>query len=376
MNSIGIYVHFPFCVSKCKYCDFVSYTDKNNLQREYLQALINEINSYKDSKIIVDTIYIGGGTPSFMFDGCISTLISEIRKMFVVDIDAEISIECNPNSVTLKKAREWKEAGVNRVSIGLQTTSARLLKLIGRTHSKNDYLKAINIIKDAGITNINTDCLIGLPRQKLSHVKHTLNTIVKQNCTHVSVYSLILEDNTPLFDMVHSGELKLPKEEKSIGMFNYTLKFLTENGYDRYEVSNFAKRGFECKHNNNTWAMHEYLGFGAAAHGYFQGYRYNNFRQIEDYIKGINTNKTAVESKEKITNTQMFEETIMLGLRTKKGIDLDEIKQNFKVDLLKSKKDLINELLSQGYLNLVYNRINLTNSGFEILNKIILDLVS
>ena len=375
MKNIGIYIHFPFCASKCKYCDFNSYANKNNLQREYFQALLTEINEYKSDKFIVDSIYIGGGTPSLMFDGCISTLMSELKKSFVLDADAEISIECNPNSVTITKAREWKEAGVNRVSIGLQSSNDKLLKLIGRVHTKKDYILAVDNIYNAGINNINTDCLIGLPRQKLSDVKHTLRLVTKLKCSHISVYSLIVEKDTPLSSMIESGALKLPKEEKTIGMYDYTYAFLKENGYNKYEVSNFAKKGFECKHNLHTWQMHEYLGFGAGAHGYINNVRYSNISDIEKYIQA-SKKKSFVENKEKISNSEKFEEVVMLGLRTKYGIDIDDIKKEFKIDLLKSKKETINTLLTNGLINLGHNKIIPTDLGYKVLNKIILELVS
>lgn len=376
MKNVGIYVHFPFCVSKCYYCNFNSYADKSDLHTQYIQSLISEINSYKNSKLLVDTIFIGGGTPSLMPDGAISTIISEIRKNFSVDSDAEITIECNPNSVTATKAIEWKEAGVNRVSIGLQSTNDKLLKLIGRSHNKKDYLNAIDTIRNAGISNINTDCLIGLPRQKMSDIKHTLKIVTKLQCTHLSVYSLIVEPNTKLDDMIANKQLSLPKEEKTLGMYEYTYKYLKENGYNRYEVSNFAKKGYECKHNLHTWQMGEYLGFGAGAHSYIDNCRYSNVNGIEDYINLIKNKKSPVENKEKITNQEKFEETIMLGLRTKYGIDLDEIKKDFKVDLLKTKKETINSLLANGLINLIYNKIIPTDLGFSVLNQIILDLVS
>ena len=375
MKNIGIYVHFPFCHSKCKYCNFNSSADCNHLQMDYFQALLREIRMYSSPKINVDTIFIGGGTPSIMFDGCITTLLSEIRKSFVVDSDVEITIEANPNSVTVTKAQEWKDAGVNRVSIGLQTSNPNVLKLIGRTHTTKDYINAVEIVRNAGISNINTDILVGLPRQKMSHLKHTLKLLTKMQCSHISVYSLILEENTPLYNMVVNNEVKLPKEEKAVTMYNYAYMYLKDNGFTRYEVSNFAKYGYECKHNLHTWQMRGYLGFGAGAHSYYKDIRYNNFDNINMYIDKINNDEKPVESKEKISIEETIEEYIMLGLRTKYGIDTDEIKEKYKIDLLKNKKETINKLLSQGLINLVYNKIIATDRGMQVLNQIILDLV-
>ena len=375
MKKVGVYVHFPFCVSKCKYCNFNSYSGKDNLQLDYFRSLIKEISMRSNKDIEIDTIFIGGGTPSVMFDGAIATLISELKKNYRVLDDAEITIEANPNSVTLAKAREWKESGINRVSVGLQTTNSSSLKLLGRAHTRNDYVNAIELLKAVGLTNINTDCLIGLPRQKLSNVKHTLNLVNKLGCPHISVYSLILEEDTPLYQMVSSGQVKLPKEEKSLNMYNYTYDYLKSKGYTRYEVSNFAKDGFECKHNLHTWQMQEYIGLGAGAHGYLDGVRYNNVPIIEEYISILSKNILPIENKEKISKQEIFEETIMLGLRTKYGLDLKVIKDRFNKDLIKDKNKEINELLDNKLIVIENDYLKATDLGFTVLNKIILDLI-
>lgn len=375
MKKIGLYVHFPFCASKCKYCNFNSYSDKNELQLKYFQALLKELQLYKSDKIEIDTIFIGGGTPSIMFNGCISTLLSEVRKTFKVSSDAEITIEANPNSIDKNKAIEWKEAGVNRVSIGLQSINSNLLKLIGRPHTKQDYIRAYEDVVSAGITNINTDCLIGLPRQKQSDVKKMLGFLMKLKLTHLSVYSLILEEDTPLHKMVKSGQLKLPKEEKTLGMYKYARKFLQENGFERYEVSNFAINGHECKHNLHTWQMHEYIGVGAGAYGYLDGVRYGNVEQIEDYISAVSTGNKPIKVDEKVSSTELFEETIMLGLRTRYGVNLKEIKDKYKINLYETKKNEINSFLKMGVIEIKNDNLVLTDEGYPILNKIILELV-
>lgn len=375
MRKVGLYVHFPFCASKCKYCNFNSYADKSELQLKYFQALLKELSLYKSNKIEIDTIFIGGGTPSIMFNGCISTLLSEIRKIFTVSEDAEITIEANPNSIDKSKTIEWKESGVNRVSIGLQSINSNLLKLIGRPHTKQDYLRAYDAVVSAGITNINTDCLIGLPRQKLGDVKKMLSMLVKLKVTHLSVYSLILEEDTPLHKMVTSGQLKLPKEEKTLGMYRYTNKFLAENGFNRYEVSNFATAGNECQHNLHTWQMREYIGVGAGANGYLDGVRYGNVEKIEDYISAVSTGNKPIKNEEKISKTELFEETVMLGLRTKYGINLKDINKDFGIDLYETKKAEINEFLKMGVIAINNDNLVLTDIGYPILNKIILELV-
>lgn len=375
MKKVGLYVHFPFCASKCKYCNFNSYSDKNDFQFKYFQALLRELLMYKSSEVEFDTIFIGGGTPSIMFNGCIATLLSEVRKNFKVSEDVEITIEANPNSIDKNKTIEWKESGVNRVSIGLQSINPNILKLIGRPHNKQDYLRALEDVLSAGIDNVNADCLIGLPRQKMSDVRKILSFITKLKNTHVSVYSLILEEDTQLYQSVKNGQLKLPKEEKVLGMYNYTYKFLKECGYERYEVSNFATAGHECKHNLHTWQMHEYIGIGAGAHGFIDGKRYSNVEKIEDYIDAVSTNKKPILGEEKIDRTELYEETIMLGLRTKYGINLKQLKEDFQIDLLETKKDEINNFLKMGVIVICNDNLILTESGYPILNKIILELV-
>jgi len=377
MKKIGIYVHIPFCMSKCKYCDFNSYAGQEGLQRDYLIALIKEIKLYKkfSNKYLVDTIFIGGGTPSCMFPGAISTILVEIKKIFKVLDDAEVTIEVNPNTITLDKAIEWKTIGINRISIGLQTTNANILKLIGRTHNKKDYINGIGIIKEAGFNNINTDLMIGLPKQKSSDVKYAINLCSKLGCKHISCYSLILEENTLLYKLVCDGQLKLPKEAKTIGMYNTANQELSKLGYIRYEVSNFARKGYECKHNLNCWSMQEYLGFGAGAHGYVDNYRYNNISGIEEYIDSVNNNKKAIEEKCVCDKQGLYEETIMLGLRKTEGIDISTLDELLDCKFVEKYEKTINKYIELDMIKIEDGGIKVTDKGMYILNQIILDFV-
>ena len=378
MKSIGIYVHIPFCLSKCRYCDFNSFAGKLYLQQDYLQALVKEI---KDKSIgckeyTIDTIYIGGGTPSCMFDGAIQTILAEIRKYYIVEDNAEITIEANPNSVSMSKVMEWKNSGINRVSVGLQTTKASALQLIGRTHTKKDYVEAIKTLHLVGINNINTDLMIGLPKQKSSDVRYAINLCAKLGCKHISCYSLILEENTPLYEMVKERKVKLPKEAKSIGMYDTAYKELTKLGFNRYEVSNFSKPGYECIHNLNCWNMHEYLGFGAGACGYFKGYRYENISSIENYIDRSSNGVNLVVDSDKCDKYTMYEECIMLGLRKADGVLISELDKYLDDNFMIKYSDVIKKYIELNKIEIKDGRLRLTNEGFYILNKIILDLVS
>ena len=374
--SFGIYVHIPFCVSKCYYCNFYSEV-KPKLVNDYVVALLAEIkresSKYKDKE--VDTIFIGGGTPSILNSGSISSIIYTIKDYFNVSKKCEITMEINPKTVNNADALEWFSCGVNRVSLGVQTTNNKLLKKIGRAHSYKDFVEGIKILQKVGFTNINADLMVGLPGQKKSDVKSALKKCLKLGVKHVSVYSLILEKNTPLYKSVKSGEVKLPSEDATLEMFNDALEFTQKKGLIRYEVSNFAYPNYECKHNLNCWNMHPYVGFGAAAHSFVNRFRYSNVSSIKKYIANINAKTSVKDFAERVLKCDLIEETIMLNLRTTKGIDLNNLKTTYNYDLVAKKYDQISELES---LRLITNEngfIKATTKGFEVLNQIILKLV-
>ncbi len=377
MKELGLYIHIPFCASKCKYCSFNSYACKDDLQQEYIKALVKEIEYYK-TKFAgreVTTVFIGGGTPSHLVKGGISTILSRVKSYFKLAKNCEITIEANPNSVNYQKALEWRSAGVNRVSIGFQTAKKSLLKKIGRIHTKKDLETAINHLRSVGFQNINVDLMIGLPTQRQKDVKMALNYVTKMGVTHVSAYTLILEEGTPLYDSVQKGEIKVPKEERVLAMYDYLKKYLHKRGFNRYEVSNFAQVGYECKHNLNCWSMQEYVGFGAGAHSYVGKMRYSNLEDPSEYIEHINKNGIAVETMEKLTAKEEFEEYVMLGLRKSKGINLKDLSKLYNVDLRIKKADIISKYLDMDLIKVNKNQLYVTDKGFNVLNRIILDLV-
>ena len=375
MKRIGIYVHIPFCKSKCKYCNFTSYVGCENLMDDYLKSIVMEIDSRKTLDVEVDTIYIGGGTPSFMPNGTIATILSAIRSNYNVLPDCEISVECNPNSIEYAKAQEWYDSGVNRVSIGLQSVKQSLLNVMGRTHTKADFVKAVECLQAVGFKNINVDIMIGIPKQKMSDVRQTIYAIEKLGITHISCYSLILENETPMHMLVQNGELREPNEDKTINMYSYVYKYLDRIGYKRYEVSNFAIPGYECKHNINTWHLHEYMGIGVSAHGYLDGYRYANTTSLDKYIKDVHVNGTALDYSEEETSYDIIEEYIMLGLRLKEGIDLKYLRDTYNYDLLTLKSNEIAKLKDLGLIEVLDDRLFATDNGFYVLNAVIIELV-
>lgn len=377
MKELGIYVHIPFCKSKCNYCNFNSFAGCDEFQPDYLKALLLEIkqNASKCRDYCVTTIYIGGGTPSNFLSGGIVAILDTVKENYNVQATCEISIEANPNTITYDKVVEWKTAGFNRVSVGLQTDNLKLLKMLNRTHTKVDFVNAINMLKTNGFTNINADIMLGLPLQKLSDVKRTLKTLKKCDIPHISAYSLIVEDGTPLSNMIKDGKLKEPNEQKVVKMYDFVKDDLAKLNINRYEVSNFARLGFECKHNLNCWKMVSYIGFGAGAHSFLDNVRFYNYSDIAEYIKNITCGGSAVEVSETQSNNELFEEYVMLKLRTAEGLDLNHIKKEYNIDLMSLKKKQIDQLSELSVIKLEKGFLKLTDLGFHVLNRVVLDLV-
>ena len=380
-RTLSIYVHIPFCSSKCKYCSFVSMKATDEDKKRYFEDLVAEIKmqavKYR-SIYTVSSIYIGGGTPSSLDYYYIRDLLSCIYKNFAVKNSAEITIEINPNSVDKNKIREYILSGVNRFSIGLQSISSKVLKEMGRTHTADDYQKAINIIRDFGVRNISTDIIIGYPGQKLQDVKDTLALLLKLEIPHISAYMLSVENGTPLKKLVDNGSVGLPSENLVISMYNYIFNTLTENGYNRYEFSNFAKPTFESFHNKVYWKRKDYLGIGLAAHSYIDGTRFANTENIAEYANFIEDKELEpVIVSKTLTTEEKKEEAVMLSLRTAEGLDLEAYKEEFDENFLAKHKIKITKLIKEGFLILTKdNHLVCTNKGFLVLNAIVLELVS
>ena len=372
MKKIGIYIHIPFCKSKCYYCDFTSFSNKDELVKEYVQCLIREIRNRKNKNLIVKTIYIGGGTPSYINEEYILKIMDEIRASFILTPDTEISIEVNPGTVTYNKLKTYYDCGINRLSIGLQTSNDNLLKEIGRIHTFKDYLQTIEIAKGVGFTNINSDLIIGIPNQTIYDVEDSINTLIKLRIPHISVYSLIVEENTKIQKMLNNNELKPIDDEIERYMYWFAKRKLEENRYIHYEISNFAKPGYYCRHNVDCWNQKEYLGFGVAASSYFDKERYSNTNCIEEYIKNIKNNDFEKNVKiEEIQNAkEQMNEYMILGLRKIKGVNTDDFIRKFKKDPFVIYKDKIIKLINEDLINVDLNKIWLTKKGLDFANVV------
>ncbi len=377
---LSIYIHIPFCNSKCSYCSFVSMVASEDDKRKYFADLMNEIRlkskKYR-STYTVASIYIGGGTPSCLDYYYIRDLLSFLYKNFAVKNSAEITIEINPNSIDKTKIREYILAGVNRFSIGLQSSNPKILKAMGRTHNVLDFEKTVGIIREYGIKNISTDIIIGYPNQKLADVKDTINYLIKMQIPHISAYMLSVEEGTFLKEMIDKGTLAEQKDDAVIDMYNLVYKTLIRNGYERYEFSNFAKPTFSSYHNQAYWRRKDYIGVGLAAHSYVDGTRFSNTENIVEYNKKIQTETEPIAVSKNLSLEEQKEEMVMLSLRTFEGLNLDDYKQEFGENFLIKKKNTIAMLIKNGFLKLTpSNKLICTDKGFLVLNRIILELVS
>ena len=369
-NEIGVYVHIPFCKKKCDYCDFISYCNKDNLIEDYVQAVKAEIQS-QNIKPEITTIYLGGGTPSYIDSKYIIEILEKIKEKNVSS-NAEITIEVNPGTVTKEKLEDYIKSGINRISIGLQTTNDELLKQIGRIHNFTQFLETYKLAKKVGFKNINVDLMLGLPNQRIKDLKESLEQIIKLKPKHISVYSLIVEDGTPIANKIEKGEMQLPDEELERNMYWFVKNTLELNGFIHYEISNFAKKGYEAKHNLNCWNQKEYIGIGASAHSYRDITRYSNTENIEEYIENVNNgnfnrNKIIHEVQKEDDAKKEF---MLLGLRKIKGVDINLFKNKFGDNPIYLFRNELKKLTDERLLIIDDNNIRLTNKGLDLANLV------
>ncbi len=375
-NNFGIYIHIPFCAKKCSYCDFISFSDKDNLIEDYVFTLKKEIKDFDFFRVNVTTIYLGGGTPSYLDAKYITEILDLLKEKLVNNKvawkDLEIAIEVNPGTVNKEKLEAYKNAGVNRLSIGLQSTSNRLLKQIGRIHTYGDFLDTYNLAKEVGFNNINVDLMIALPNQTIQDIKESLEKIVYLNPNHISVYSLIVEEGTLISKWLDEGKIELPSDEEERRMYWYVKNFLELSGYNHYEISNFSKKGKESKHNLNCWNQEEYIGFGLAAHSYINGVRFCNTSNLEEYIKNIENNNLDKnrEIEEKQTKEDKEKEFMMLGFRKIEGVNISKFKEKYQENPLYLFRKELDKLVNEGLIEVDLNNIKLTNKGLDLANLV------
>ena len=369
-KEIGVYVHIPFCKQKCYYCDFISYCNKDNLIEDYVKAVKKEIRM-QNIQSQITTVYIGGGTPSYIDSKYIVEIIDEIKKKNLSK-RPEITIEVNPGTVTKEKLKDYKKCGINRLSIGLQSAKDEILKEIGRIHNFEQFLETYQMARKVGFKNINVDLILGIPNQRIKDLKDSLEKIIELQPEHISVYSLIVEDGTPIANKIEKGELELPDEDTERNMYWYVKNTLELNGYIYYEISNFAKKGRESKHNKNCWNQNQYFGFGVAAHSYRDITRYSNTEKIEEYIKNVMTERL---DRNRIIHEIQKEydaekEYMLLGLRKIAGVNISEFKLKFGDNPIYLFRNELKKLTDEGLIIVDEDYIRLTNKGIDLANLV------
>ena len=405
-KELGIYIHIPFCQHKCDYCDFVSFSNKQEWIQNYVEAVKKEINHYFQDKTLLETytvtsIYIGGGTPSYIDSKYIFEIMhvleENLKKNRVSLEEMEITIEVNPGTVNKEKLEQYKTTKINRLSIGLQSTNNEMLKQIGRIHTFEQFLETYQMAKEVGFDNINVDLMIGLPNQTIEDIKRSLEEVIQLNSTHISVYSLIIEEGTVIAQKIENHQLQEMDEELERNMYWYVKNTLELNGYTHYEISNFAKKGKESKHNLNCWWQKEYIGIGLAAHSYLNYVRYTNTSEMEQYITRMdnlngkivkdilklskNKEKTNLEENEKnieaiyeLEEIQDLEdrkkEYMLLGLRKIEGVQISKFKEKYIDNPIFLYRKELEKLVEEKLVVIDGDYIKLTNKGLDLANLV------
>ncbi|MGF7056367.1 radical SAM family heme chaperone HemW [Brassicibacter mesophilus] len=377
MKDIGVYVHIPFCKSKCLYCDFNSYTNKQDLVEKYIYYLKKEIDLYTAElkEFNVKTIFIGGGTPSYVDGRYIYEIIEHMNKRLNMSKLAEFSIEVNPKTLDREKLNIYKQIGINRISMGVQSFNNDMLKRIGRIHSANDVIETYNMIRKHGFDNINFDIMFNLPEQSIDNVKDTLKKAIILSADHISYYSLKLEEGTPFYISHQKSELQLPDEDEEREMYHSGVELLKQNGYYHYEISNFAKKEYKCEHNLIYWNVEPYVGLGISAHSNINNKRYGNLYDFEDYFTKIDNKELPITEVEVINREMEMAEYIILGLRLIQGINKSRFARRFSVDIGEKFGDIITKHVKQGLLYEDLNNIKLTKQGLDLCNLVFMDIL-
>lgn len=373
MKPLSVYIHIPFCVQKCKYCDFLSAPSTRENMELYMDALKKEMisESVKYEEYEIETIFFGGGTPSILDEGQIEDCIDVLRTNYQISKLCEITLEMNPGTASMQKLEGWKRAGVNRLSIGLQSANDSELRLIGRIHDFDTFVKSYDQAKAAGFDNINVDLMSALPGQTISGWRETLNKVLLLEPDHISAYSLIIEEGTPLSK--HIDEYPpVPSEDEDREMYRDTKRILKEHGFMRYEVSNYAKEGKECKHNVTYWTRGNYAGFGLGASSMVENIRWHNTENMDKYIKNPTESK---EDMEKLSLNDCMEEFMFLGLRMMQGVSKKRFFKEFDMNMDEVYGDVLKKWEKTGHLKMEGDNVSLTDSGIDISNAIFTDFL-
>lgn len=372
MKKLGFYIHIPFCKQKCNYCDFYSIKCDDESENKYIEAVISEIKSYKGKlhgKYIADTIFFGGGTPSIIKPENIGRIVDSLRSVVEIDKCSEISMEANPNTLTSEKLNEYKNIGINRLSIGIQSLNNEILKKIGRIHNNKEALEAIDRARNTGFENINADVMFNIPDLTVYDIEDTITEIIEKDVKHISFYSLKLEKGTPMYSMEQKNKIAMPDEEIERNMYYTGRDIMERNSLFQYEISNFAVKGYECRHNLKYWNQEEYIGFGPSAHSFMDNTRYSNPSDMKLYCDNNSSCKRIIH--EQLNKNDLVFEYIMLRLRLTEGLNINEFNYKFSQDFKEMYKSKIIYLMKNDLLEVKNDFIRLTKKGMDISNYVI-----
>ncbi len=369
---LELYVHIPFCVRKCQYCDFLSGPSDEETKDRYIEALLKEIRAAEhteDYEIV--SVFIGGGTPSALKAEAIASIMRTLQEQFFFCEDAEVTIEANPGTVDLEKLTIYRNVGINRLSLGLQSTDAEELKLLGRIHSYEEFLKSYEWAREAGFSNINIDLMFAIPGQTGEAWRQHLYQVAELNPEHISAYSLIIEEGTPFAEQ----NLDLPDEDTEYQMYEDTAEILERYGYRQYEISNYAKQGYMCRHNAGYWQRREYLGFGLGASSLYRGMRFSNTRRMQEYLKESRNPDQIRKDVTVLSRNERIEEFMFLGLRMTEGISEKKFEENFDVRLMDVYGDILQKYEETGFVEHIETKWRLTRKGIHVSNHILADFL-
>lgn len=377
MEKIGLYIHVPFCNSKCTYCDFTSFvpkaSERNQIIDQYFDALHTEFNQYIQNgyKFSVESIYFGGGTPSSVPASHIETMLTLIKSKCTLTDDCEITLEVNPGTITRESAIQYKNSGINRISMGLQTTSNSLLKTIGRTHDFETFQASYKLLRDIGFDNISLDLMFGLPGQSMASLRESMQEIIRLNPEHASIYSLKVESGTPMAKMLEKGLIKLPDEDMEREMYHTIIDVMESYGFYQYEISNFSKPGMASKHNLIYWHNQPYLGLGLSAHSKLNSVRFANTNDFETYLSIIGHKNRSIRVEEtKIDTLEDLFETIILGLRLNEGLDIEKLNQAYQIDFEQKYHSVLEKLKLYELIETEGQVVKLTQKGMDLSNQV------
>lgn len=372
---IGLYVHIPFCPYKCNYCDFLTYSNVDFMIDDYIDSLIREIELYGREDYRVDSIFIGGGTPSYIEEGHIKRIMEALGDNFEILEGSEISIEMNPDTLTDAKVKTYLDSGINRFSLGVQTFDEQILNILGRHHSYEIVQKDIDLLKRNGAKNISIDMMMANPNQDMEVLREDLRKILDLDIDHLSYYSLILEEKTMFDHWLSSGKISLFDDDLERQMYHEAVAFLEKNGFDRYEISNFSKKGYQSVHNKKYWELKPYLGMGLGASSNLGLKRFSNHRKLKDYHIDLGQDLKPIAYEEDLTREEREKEYIIMNMRKTDGFAIGDVEEIFGIDFYEKYKEILDKHLAYGTIRIKNGRLSFTDYGIDVSNTFFVDII-